>query len=211
MADLVDDLLWLQLLFEIGRLIGALAADKVIDLGERKSELLAPEDHLHANAIDSTVVARVALAPRLDQPAIFIEAQRAQAHSVKSRHLADGQFRLLRPGRRFGVVFRVARGCAGCMIEGRHPAHDISFRRRRCVRALLIRAPLRDSSPICPTGIRLQPKVVSIPYTTLRIIANHTGPPHRRLNRFFTTPIESSRRGAVAGAVNCRRQWRLKV
>ena len=40
----------------------------------------------------------------------------------------------------------------------------------------------------------------------LRDFAKHAGPPNGGLNRFFTMPIENSSRGAVAGAVNRRRQ-----
>src|SRR6202034_3623211 len=100
MADLGDDLLRIELILEVRRLRRPLAADQVLDFGQGEAELLALEDHLHPDAVGPAIKSSVALAARLDQAAILIEPQRAQADAEQSRRLADGHLRLRRIGRR---------------------------------------------------------------------------------------------------------------
>ena len=96
MADLGVDLLRIELILEVRRFGRPLAADQVLDFCQGEAELLALQNHFHANAVGSAVVAGVALPARLDEAAILIEAQRAQADAECARHLTDGHLRLRR-------------------------------------------------------------------------------------------------------------------
>src|SRR3974390_2392607 len=66
-ADLVHDLLRLQLLLKIRRVVRAAASDQVVDLRQRESELLAAQDHLDPNPVCGAVEPGVAFTPRLDE------------------------------------------------------------------------------------------------------------------------------------------------
>ena len=76
-ADLGQNLLRIELIFEIHRFARPFAADQVLDFGQREAELLALKDHLHPDPVAGAIIAGVPLTAGLDEPAVFVEAQGA--------------------------------------------------------------------------------------------------------------------------------------
>jgi hypothetical protein len=79
MVDLSVDLLRIELILEVGRLGRPLAANQILDFRQGEAKLLPLQNHFHANAVGRAIVAGVALAARLDEAAILIKSQSAQA------------------------------------------------------------------------------------------------------------------------------------
>ena len=88
--NLVDDLLWLQLLFEFRRLGRTLAADQVADLSQGEAEFLATQNHLDAHAIGWAIEAGITLARLQKIAGVFVrradvpsdEVAVAEAHEL---------------------------------------------------------------------------------------------------------------------------------
>src|SRR5271165_4565032 len=106
-TNLADDLMRLQLPFEIGRVVCTLAADQIVDLSQGETQLLSLENHTQAHSVCVAIEARIAFPARLDEAAALIIPQRAEANAVGPRHLADRQLRL--SWNRCGVHVRVRR------------------------------------------------------------------------------------------------------
>src|SRR6185437_4724282 len=123
-ADLGDDLLRIELILEIRRFARPLAADQILDFGEGEAKLLALEDHLHPHAVGRPIIPSVAFPARLDEPAILIEPERAQADAKQARHLADGDLRLRRIELNPGFFFEQrARNTSGRLRSRRQSVH----------------------------------------------------------------------------------------
>jgi hypothetical protein len=88
--DLVDDLLVAQCLFDI-RFIGATLprCDEVFYLGQSEAKFLSLQDRLEAAAVRWAVKSVRPVTTRLQQAAVFVESQSAQADSELARKLAD--------------------------------------------------------------------------------------------------------------------------
>src|SRR5208337_4236848 len=112
-TNLADDLMRLQPLLEIRRLVSALPADQVVDFGQGEAELLSPQNHLHAHPISGAIEAGIAFSAWLDEAAILIKSKGAEADIVEPRHLVDRKFRLSRTGLGEHLPFRGDGGCAG--------------------------------------------------------------------------------------------------
>ena len=90
MINLRSYLLRLKLFFEI--VAGVLGADKFADLGEREPELLSLQDHLQAQPVGVAVQPGSTVTTRAKELAIFVEPERAKAHTEFGRELTDRHF-----------------------------------------------------------------------------------------------------------------------
>src|SRR5205807_2927077 len=83
---------------ELGPLVAArlVHVDQLADLGERQPQALAAQRELEPRAVARRVDAALAVAPRRNQPLVFVEADRARRDAELVRQFADRKLAALR-------------------------------------------------------------------------------------------------------------------